>query len=77
MTPYQKHFWENLHKNRSEIAIIDKDKVIDYGRLEKYILYLNTTYDLDSHIAFWASRSFESTIFMLFCIMNMKITPLL
>ena len=44
MTPYQKHFWENLHKNKSEIAIIDKDKVIDYGRLEKYILYLNTAY---------------------------------
>lgn len=77
MTPYQIQFWQNLQNHRGEIAIIDNNKIIDYGQLEKYILYLNSKYDRHNHIAFWASRSFESTVFMLFCIMTgRKFTPI-
>ena len=70
ITKYQNNFWKNLASNRDATAIICADNSITYAELEKIILDLNKQFDRNEHLAYCASRSIESAVFTLFCIMT-------
>ena len=70
ITKYQNNFWKNLASNRDATAIVCADNSITYAQIEKIILDLNKQFDKNEHLAYCASRSIESAVFTLFCLMT-------
>lgn len=77
MTEYQKKFWNNIGHFRDARAIVSDGGEITYGEIERLFLHLHETLPEDEHFAFWASRTPESAIFSLFCMVTgRRFTPI-
>lgn len=77
MTDYQHQFWENIGHFRDARAVVSDGGEITYGEIEKLFLHLHETLPADEHFAFWASRTPESAIFALFCMVTgRRFTPI-
>lgn len=70
MTDYQQQFWENIEHFRNARAVVSDRGEITYGEIERLFLQLHETLPADEHFAFWASRTPESAIFTLFCMVT-------